>query len=111
MDLFVYGTLTAPELVRTLTGRSFEGEPARLHGFRRFAIPGSYPYILPSPGDSVEGSLLRGLGADDLRAIDRYEGEGDLYFRIDVVAETAAGQSPCATYVANGAALDRLRIA
>ena len=110
MQLFVYGTLMAPDLVRSLTGRSFETEPARLCGFRRFQPAGSYAYILPSKGDSVDGALLRGLGADDLRALDRYEGEGDLYLRVEVVAETARGECPCTTYVANSTALDRLKI-
>lgn len=111
MELFVYGTLTAPDLLRSLTGRVFDREPARLHGFRRFQPVGCCPYILASEGDSVDGTLLRGLEQDDLRALDLYEGEGDLYFRIDVVAETAQGPRPCATYVGNSAALERLRIA
>lgn len=110
MQLFVYGTLTAPDLIRSLTGRSFATEPARLRGFRRFQPEGSYAYILPSEGDIVDGNLLHGIGIEDLRALDRYEGEGDLYFRVDVVAETSRGACPCATYVANSAALERLRI-
>lgn len=110
MQLFVYGSLTEPDLVRSLTGRSFETEPARLHGFRRFQPAGSYAYILPSTGDLVDGTLLHGIDAEDLRALDVYEGEGDLYFRVDVVAETSRGACPCATYVANDAALERLRM-
>ena len=111
MELFVYGTLTKPDLLRSLTGRAFDREPARLRGFRRFQPVGCYPYILPSQGDVVDGTLLRGIDENDLRALDRYEGEGDLYFRINVVAETAQGECPCATYVANSTALDRLRVA
>ena len=110
MELFVYGTLMAPDVLRSLTGRVFDREPARLRDFQRFQPAGSYPYILPSQGDSVAGALLRGLEDDDLRALDRYEGEGDLYFRIDVVVETSHGERPCATYVANSAALERLRV-
>jgi gamma-glutamylcyclotransferase (GGCT)/AIG2-like uncharacterized protein YtfP len=109
MDVFVYGTLMADNVVLQLTGRAFERHPARLHGYRRVEEPGSYPYILPSAADTVTGSLLREVDGRAMEALDRYEGEGDLYFRVETVAETENGCLPCFTYVGNRDALDRLR--
>jgi gamma-glutamylcyclotransferase (GGCT)/AIG2-like uncharacterized protein YtfP len=111
MDLFVYGTLMDPDFVRQLTGKGFAIEPAHLPDFRRFQTPGSYPYILPHAGDSVDGVLLRNVDENTLRAFDRYEDEGNLYFRTKVVALVEGVPRDCEVYVANVSALGRLEIA
>lgn len=105
MDLFVYGTLMEPEVVRQLTGHNFHAEPARLPGFRRIHKPGTYSYIIASDADSVDGLLLQGLDDDALRALDHYEDEGHLYFRTNVVAVTGSRSFPCQTYVGNPAVI------
>lgn len=110
MELFVYGTLVNPALVRSLTGKTVSAKPARLTGFRRFQNPGSYPYILPSPDDCVEGVILCSLDAADLEKLDRYEAEGDLYFRTEIEVQTDCGPRRCETYVGNPSAVDRLEV-
>lgn len=105
MDLFVYGTLMDPELVRRLTGRIFSRCPARLADFRRIEPPGSYPYIVPCPGSTVEGVVLRNLDDRTLRVLDEYE--GNLYLRTEVTADTAAGPRRCVVYVARPGAFER----
>lgn len=111
MHVFVYGTLMDPTLVRSLTGRTCRPETARLAGYRRFEPVGSYPYILPCAEAVVDGALLRDLEGPALQRLDEYEGEGDLYLRTAVTVETAGGPRRCVTYVANPAAVGRLRIA
>lgn len=110
MDLFVYGTLSSHALMRSLTGRTFPQEHARLHGFQRLEPAGSYPYILRSEGAVVEGAILRELDQAALLRLDEYEGEGDLYIRTEVAVETLTGRCPCWTYVGNPVAISRLRI-
>lgn len=109
MDVFVYGTLMDPALVRSLTGGPCQSEAARLAGYRRFEPACSYPYILPCAGAVVDGALLLALEESALRQLDEYEGEGDLYLRTDVTVETAGGPRRCVAYVANPAAVGRLR--
>jgi len=44
-------------------------------GYARFRVRGEqYPAILPQPGGSVEGMLLRGLTPAQLARLDEYEG-------------------------------------
>ncbi len=111
MDLFVYGTLMDPVFVQQLTGKAFVTEPARLPDFRRIQTPGSYPYILPHDGDSVDGMLLRDVDESTLQALDRYEDEGNLYFRTKVVALVDGVPRHCDVYVGNASAVGQLEIA
>ncbi|MGQ3411115.1 gamma-glutamylcyclotransferase family protein [Natrinema sp. LN54] len=91
MDVFVYGTLTDPDRVRTVletdastAADAFVGR-ATLEGLHR--VDGRYPTL--APGGSIDGRLL---AVDDagLERLDRYEGvEDGLYVR---VAVPVAGQ-------------------
>lgn len=104
-DLFVYGTLTDPEVLRRVAGRVFAAEPAVLDGFRRIAEPGCYPFIEPSPGDRVAGLLLRGIDAAALGRLDDYEDEGRMYFRRSVQVRVGDTLAMCETYVGDRAAV------
>ncbi|MDR7428666.1 MAG: gamma-glutamylcyclotransferase family protein [Armatimonadota bacterium] len=84
--LFVYGSLKNPELVRSLTGRTFPSRPARLPGWVLVPAERSasgYPEVEPHPGSWVEGLLLEGLDESALRALDAYE-EGYVRRRVQV---------------------------
>lgn len=78
MDVFVYGTLTAPEQVaEVVDAYAFVGA-ARLEGLD--VIEGRYPTLIP--GGTTGGRLLR---TDDVAALDAYERVGDgLYTRVAV---------------------------
>lgn len=78
MDVFVYGTLTAPDRVaEVLDAYAFVGA-ARLEGLH--AVEGRYPTL--APGGATGGRLLR---TDDVGALDAYEGIDDgLYVRVSV---------------------------
>jgi gamma-glutamylcyclotransferase (GGCT)/AIG2-like uncharacterized protein YtfP len=98
--LFVYGTLTDPAVCEAVTGHRFPTRPARLRGYARLAPAGSYPYVVPRRGASVEGLLLDGVDAASLRALDAYEVEGRLYRRTAATAEADGTRVACEVYVA-----------
>lgn len=98
-DLFVYGTLMDDALVAELTNHRFPKEPATLSGYRKLTPPGGYPQIIPDADEVVTGFLLRGLDAGALRALDRYEDEGQLYRRVEVVVSVAGVAARAMTYV------------
>jgi gamma-glutamylcyclotransferase (GGCT)/AIG2-like uncharacterized protein YtfP len=102
IDLFVYGTLTDPERVSTLTGKQFERVDAMLSGFERVNSPLGYPFILPRPGAMVRGVLLLNIDLVSLVQLDTYEAEGDLYRRQIVMVEVGDRRVSAMTYVGHG---------
>lgn len=78
-SLFAYGSLVDPACVSEVLGRTHLGErlAARLDGYQRIVSSTyPYPYVVPSPGHSVDGVLITELSADDLHLLDRYEDVG-----------------------------------
>ena len=81
MDVFVYGTLTAPDRVGELLDSFVFVGAATLQGLH--AVEGQYPTL--APGGRVAGRLLR---TDEIDRLDRYEGvDRGLYVRISVPVE------------------------
>jgi gamma-glutamylcyclotransferase (GGCT)/AIG2-like uncharacterized protein YtfP len=80
MDVFVYGSLTAPERVdRIVDSFAFVG-PAVLRGLH--AVEGTHPTL--APGGKLGGRVLR---TQDTAALDAYEGVSDgVYVRVTVPA-------------------------
>ena len=109
MNLFVYGTLTDPDVLRRVAGRTFSTESAVLEEFRRIEEPGCYAFVEPCPGASVDGLLLLGVDAPTLGRLDDYEDEGELYFRRPVRVRVGDSIRDCETYVGNRAAVLALR--
>jgi gamma-glutamylcyclotransferase (GGCT)/AIG2-like uncharacterized protein YtfP len=99
MDLFAYGTLMDEALVFELTDRRFQKHPARLVGYRKLSPQRGYPYIIPDHDGVVDGVVLHDVDADALRAFDRYEEEGRLYRRTEVIVTIAGRPTPAWTYV------------
>ena len=104
MDLFVYGTLMDDALVARLTGRCFRRERATLRGYRKVLPSGGYPYIVTDAESVVDGFVLRDVGVEALRAFDRYEDEGRLYQRTEVVIRVAGREEHALTYIGISAA-------
>ncbi|GBD25469.1 hypothetical protein HRbin30_00792 [bacterium HR30] len=104
-NLFVYGTLRDPALVKELTGRSFDTEEAWLLDHERRQLPHTYPFVVPAPGHRVRGLLLRNVDSAALAALDRYECEGVLYARVRARVKTRHGIEDAYVYVARGDAL------
>ena len=72
-DLFVYGTLQFPEVLRVLLGRTPDSSPVALKGWRAAAlVRRTYPGLVPGNA-TVPGMLLTGLRAEELEVLDEYE--------------------------------------
>ncbi|HEV7733364.1 MAG TPA: gamma-glutamylcyclotransferase family protein [Candidatus Binatia bacterium] len=97
MRLFVYGTLVDRSVQHRVTGRAFPARPARLTGWvRRTAV---YPYVVPSPGDGVDGVLLDDVDDASLARLDAYEDAGRLYERRQVTVMVDGAPVGCDVYV------------
>lgn len=75
MHVFTYGSLMfAPVWERVVRG-SYRSARARLDAYARFAVRGqSYPGIVPMSASHVDGLLYFDVAANDLDALDRFEG-------------------------------------
>ncbi len=79
MQIFVYGTLMDPDVLRVVLGRPWPTDllqQAEITGFRRVHLPGrNYPMLLPHHGSGrVSGLLVHGLDADAVHRLVVYEG-------------------------------------
>ena len=99
MELFVYGTLMDDFLVTELTGRRFRRSAAVLPGYGKTEPPGGYPYIAPTEGAHVDGFVLHDIDSAALRALDRYEDEGQLYRRVDVLVDVCGAAIAAMAYI------------
>ena len=82
--LFVYGTLTDPELLKAITGRFFQTRKAVLKGYRKIDPSYANPVLLPDPRHDVHGFVLLDVDEVSLQRLDRYEDEGHIYRRCKV---------------------------
>jgi hypothetical protein len=76
-QLFFFGTLMDLDVLAYLLERPVDLDdllPAAITGFRRMrARDASYPVLVPQPGTSVDGRLLRKVTARDIARINHYE--------------------------------------
>jgi gamma-glutamylcyclotransferase (GGCT)/AIG2-like uncharacterized protein YtfP len=98
LDLFVYGTLMVPEVMREASGFQGSGIPAVLPDHRCRLVRGEvYPAVCPHAGDSVEGLVYRGLTVEQLSLLDTFEGE--FYERHTVRIVCGTSHLPAETYI------------
>lgn len=96
--MFVYGTLMAEPMLRSVCGHSHASTPATLHDFRRRRVSGEvYPAIIPCLGEKVDGALYCGLNATQLALLDVFEGA--MYRRVIVDVMTGSGWRSAHTYI------------
>lgn len=78
---------------RQVTGGGHRAVEGTLRGFERRRIRGApYPALVRAqPESAVRGVVRLDVSARDLRALDRFEGEGQLYARIRVPVELGTG--------------------
>ncbi len=89
-NLFVCGTLMIPELLYALTKKRFKMVDAVLEDHKRLRIrKKSYPALIPSKGDSVQGKLIFDLEEDDLKILDFYEDDEYIRKEIEIADQTA----------------------
>lgn len=77
--LFLFGTLTDLDVLTYVLGRPVDldsVEPAWLDGHRRVKVAGAcYPVLVPAPGWTVEGRLLRRATRRDIARLNLFESE------------------------------------
>ena len=96
--LFTYGTLSLPDVMHALLGRSAVGTPASLPGWARYRVHGAlYPAVISAPEARTDGVLHLGLQASEVGRIDRFEGE--LYVRRELEVEVDGGRRCADVYV------------
>ena len=86
-EFFFYGTLCHPQLLAVVLGREVAMEPARLPGFSAFRVQGRAFPVLVADGGGAEGVVVRGLGDEDIRRLNFYEGD----FRAEAHRVTLGG--------------------
>lgn len=99
MNLFVYGTLLDPFILRELISGAYKSEPGILRGYIRKKVSNrEYPGLIKMPGAVTKGKIYYDITTRDILELDRYEGEE--YERIFVDVLTANGEKErCLTYL------------
>ena len=86
MNVFTYGTLMFPDVMKTVVGACSPGEAARAVGLRRTRLKGLiYPAVYECRGAVVEGVLFQEVLETALPRLDYFE--GDEYERREVSVE------------------------
>jgi ADP-ribose diphosphatase len=97
-NLFFYGTLRYPDLLRCVLGRDIALLPAELPFYRTVWADGeSFPMLISDAGARAVGVLAQGLGDDDVARLNFYEG-AFAYDLMDMTIETADGPAPAQVY-------------
>ncbi len=79
-QLFCYGTLQVPDVIKAVTGRVHKGIKAILPGYAMYKVKNTeYPGVVPSSNSETVGILYTGIIKEELEVIDLFE--GDLYIR------------------------------
>ena len=100
-NLFVYGTLMDQKNFRIITGKTLPQKEALLSNYHKIDLRRAYPFIVPREKDKVTGFVIMGLTKKMLTQIDKYEDEGNLYFRKKVNIVCDKKKISAYTYVGN----------
>ncbi|XP_010526283.1 PREDICTED: protein AIG2 A [Tarenaya hassleriana] len=99
-NLFVYGGLQEPDVVRLLLNRAPDSVSALLPGFHRFRLKGRvYPAVLPSENGKIPGKVLKGLTDDELKMLDLFEDVEYDRKTVEVVLTDTSEKMQVETYV------------
>ncbi|MDX9702253.1 MAG: gamma-glutamylcyclotransferase family protein [Candidatus Auribacterota bacterium] len=103
MNLFVYGTLISEQNQKIVTSHTFRSEKAVLKNYRKVTSRACFPFIIPYFGEFVDGYILYDVDAESMLKMDKYEAEGDLYWRRTVKVYTEGNTRPveCEVYIGN----------
>jgi gamma-glutamylcyclotransferase (GGCT)/AIG2-like uncharacterized protein YtfP len=97
-NLFAYGSLAFPEVLRLMRDMDYRLIDATLWGYKIMTIKRDiFPTIVADDSSKVQGKLILGLDDEFLKDLDEYE--GDDYSRISGKAETPEGMLECFYYV------------
>lgn len=88
-NVFVYGSLLAPEVVSALIDRVPRTAPAYVPHYHRHSIKGRlYPAAIPFPEDKVYGKVLFDLTDQELAVLDEFE---DIEYIKEIVEPVLTG--------------------
>ncbi|KAL2651998.1 hypothetical protein R1flu_020126 [Riccia fluitans] len=91
-NVFVYGSLLAPEVMQAVIHRVPPSAPAIVSDFHRYGVRGQlYPAVTPKVGDKVTGRVVFGLTQQELALLDDYE---DTDYTREVVQPTLLDKVP-----------------
>ena len=102
-DVFCYGTLLFPEVMRVVSGIAGAGRPAVAHGWARYRVRGeAFPALIESAGVLTRGAVFERVDALALAKLDAFE--GPLYVRraLEVEFDGGARASAQAWVIAPG---------
>lgn len=97
--VFVYGTLMKGERAGYMLSDCCFGGYFQLKNYAMYDL-GSYPGIVPCPGESVLGELYF-VDSDVVARMDQYESEGYLYNRVSVTVNSDRSSFSAEAYVYN----------
>lgn len=76
MNVFTYGTLCFPEVMKIVSGSDFAFSPAVLPGYERRLLTGKlYPGVVERAGCSVSGCVWHDVSEEALARLDYFEDE------------------------------------
>ena len=101
-NLFAYGTLCVPIVIKKVIGRVPSGMKATIKGYDCFQVNGRlFPGVrVSSPESETSGILYQGLTPEEFTLLDRYE--DDFYERVSVHAyyeDAPLGYSSAQVYI------------
>ncbi len=105
INLFVYGTLMFPEVVKALTDKEFLAKEASLKRYSRYRANGPegldpYPAIIEEKNGIVNGKILFDVDPRSLKIFDFFEMfEDHRYRKIKVVVDVDGKQTEAFVYV------------
>ena len=99
MHIFTYGSLMFPQIWRRVVRGSYRPAPATAHDFIRLALADdTYPGMVARAGEQVDGVLYCDVDAQDVAALDAFE--GCEYERSEIAVKMPAGEIVIAgTYI------------
>lgn len=99
MHIFTYGSLMFPEIWQRVVRGDYRSAPATARGYARYALADdTYPGMIASPQATVEGVLYFDVDAQDVAALDAFEGSEYRRDLIDVVINSGETVIAC-TYI------------
>jgi gamma-glutamylcyclotransferase (GGCT)/AIG2-like uncharacterized protein YtfP len=93
--VFTYGSLMFPEVWHRVVKGQYRSAPATAPGHARFAVLGeTYPGMVVQTGSSVPGVVYFDVEADDIAALDVFE--GNAYQRDRITVQMDGDDTPIA---------------
>ena len=78
--IFTYGTLTYPEILSTILGKSFKNTEYELKNYQRFLVKDQvFPGAIAQVGASIHGRLYEDIDPHSMKILDIFE--SDIYHR------------------------------